>query len=255
VFLDRFLADIFIRFVRSNKVDFASLFLNAGAHIQHHHMFDSEAYTGASRNPDWYSCARQAGVDPLLFVYGTYDRIVSDILSIPEVRVMITTGLSQCPNDQVVYQYRFKDHTAALSKLGICGVQVEPRMSRDFLVSLEDATLAAQAEEQLLKISCDGAPLFATERNGNGLFCQIQYRGPAEAFTSVEENGNVTDLSEDIVLVSIENGLHQTTGYHMDSAIPVIPGTKPSMPLKSIFQKIVDVFDGGASAPSSRKVL
>ena len=31
--------------------DFSNLFLNSGAHIQHHYLFNSKAYVGDIKNP------------------------------------------------------------------------------------------------------------------------------------------------------------------------------------------------------------
>ena len=47
--------------VSGHRPDFASLFLNAGAHIQHHYMYDSACYQGPHRNPPGYVAA---GCDP-----------------------------------------------------------------------------------------------------------------------------------------------------------------------------------------------
>src|SRR5258706_951479 len=66
VFLDRFLGDCFFELWHRTRPDFASLFLNGAAHIQHHYLFNSDAYRGPFRNPPWYL---SAGVDPVLEVY------------------------------------------------------------------------------------------------------------------------------------------------------------------------------------------
>src|SRR3546814_9208172 len=45
-FLDRLLTDMTFSLMRKHRPDYVSLFLNAGAHIQHHHMYDrSEEHT------------------------------------------------------------------------------------------------------------------------------------------------------------------------------------------------------------------
>ena len=108
--LDRFLADLFLRLRKRHGTRFATIFLNAGAHIQHHHMFDATVYTGKNANPDWYSDAKQRGIDPLLFVYQCYDHILADMLHEPDTRVLVTTGLSQYPNERCMFNYRFKSH-------------------------------------------------------------------------------------------------------------------------------------------------
>ena len=106
MFLDRFLADVFVRQWRRHQPDFASLFLNAAAHIQHHYMFSSAVYDGSNKNPDWYLAP---GKDPLLEVYRVYDGIVRDVLSLPGgPRLMIATGLHQDPYPTELFYYRLR---------------------------------------------------------------------------------------------------------------------------------------------------
>src|SRR3546814_9749219 len=50
-FLDRLLTDMTFSLMRKHRPDYVSLFLNAGAHIQHHHMYDSAIYPGNRSNP------------------------------------------------------------------------------------------------------------------------------------------------------------------------------------------------------------
>ena len=49
--------------MEKNKPDFSNLFLNSGAHIQHHYLFNSKAYLGNIKNPEWY-CPKD--YDPLI---------------------------------------------------------------------------------------------------------------------------------------------------------------------------------------------
>ena len=67
MFLDLLLAEYFASLVKRKRPEFSTLFLNAGAHIQHHYMLSSPVLTDtAFRNPNWYV---EAGADPLLEVY------------------------------------------------------------------------------------------------------------------------------------------------------------------------------------------
>ncbi len=243
IFLDRFLADLFLKLRARKKTGFSSLFLNAGAHIQHHYMYDSAAYDGEARNPSWYSDHRQMGLDPLLQVYRAYDAILGEMMALKETRLLVTTGLSQYPNPNLIHQYRFKDHAAALDRLGIVGGNVVPRMSRDFLVEFSTPSDAVEAERRMAGISCEAKPLFSVENRGASLFCQIVYFGPLEGLRKVEGFGGEWDISEEVALVSIENGLHQTVGYHVDTAVPADDDTlPPTFPLAEIFSKIRSAF-------------
>jgi len=54
IILDRLLADIFISLWKKHEPDFSVLFLNSGAHIQHHYMCNAKPYVRNAKNPSWY---------------------------------------------------------------------------------------------------------------------------------------------------------------------------------------------------------
>ena len=235
-FLDRLLADLFMKLNARYQPHYSSLFLNAAAHIQHHHMFDSDAYEGERRNPVWYSAAAETNADPLLFIYEVYDAIVADILSLPDTHVFITTGLSQVPNEREHYQYRIKDFNGFIGALKILGATVQPRMSRDFLLEFSTALEAQFAITLLDTARYAGNPLFAVENRGTTLFCQTNYFGPPDGLKQVTINGNTVDLSDSLVLVSIENGIHQTIGYSIGTQSPKV--ATATIPLTSVFYRL-----------------
>lgn len=243
-FLDRFLADVFLKLRTQNGTQFASLFLNSGAHIQHHHMFESGVYQGSQENPNWYSSAKDDGVDPVLFVYQVYDAILGEFMQLPNTRLFVTTGLSQVANPRLIYQYRFTDHAASMAKLGVTGFELAPRMSRDFLLSFPTREAAAEAKALMQRVSCAGEPMFTIEDRELSLFCQIGYFGDEIAFAEVICDGQVLDMRNEIVLVSIENGIHQTIGYHIDTDVAKRAGEseRPRIPLTSIFDRMCGAF-------------
>src|SRR3546814_16804239 len=49
-FLDRLLTDMTFSLMRKHRPDCVSLFLNVGAHIQHHHQYDSAIHPGNRKN-------------------------------------------------------------------------------------------------------------------------------------------------------------------------------------------------------------
>lgn len=218
-FLDALLADLFLSLVAQHGTQYASLFLNAAAHIQHHHTYDSAVYQGERRNPAWYSSAAGNDVDPLLFIYGVYDRILAQFLAQPNFHLLITTGLSQVPNERNHYQYRIVDFDGFMTMIGLEGVRVEPRMSRDFLLVFESAEAARTGVEALDRIVCRGKPLLNLEDRGETLFCQVAYFGPPEGLKEIAIDSVSGDYSDKFVLVSIENAIHQTIGYHVDNRI------------------------------------
>ena len=51
VVLDSLLADVHLTLWKKHKPDFSNLFLNSGAHIQHHYLFNSKVYKGEFKKP------------------------------------------------------------------------------------------------------------------------------------------------------------------------------------------------------------
>lgn len=236
-FLDQLLADLFSALLKKYQPGYSSLFLNAGAHIQHHHTYDSAAYRGARSNPEWYSRAAKDEIDPLLFIYRVYDNIIAGMLANPDYHVFITTGLSQVPNERDHYQYRIRDFDGFIERLGIVGAVARPRMSRDFLLEFDTVEKAKDAIVLLDKVRCGDAPLFRVEDRGATLFCQVGYFGRPEGLREIDIDGRHEDCSSAFVLVSIENAIHQTTGYHIDT-LRQAGSSELSIPLTEVFHRL-----------------
>ena len=152
IFLDLLISDIFIGSFNNKKYSYGSVFFNAAAHIQHHYFFSSDVYKGINNNPSWYCLKKH---DPLLDVYTVYDSILEDILkNNNSSRIIIATGLSQDPVDNPTYYWRLKDHEKFLNDGGITFLNVEPRMSRDFLINFSNSCNCDEAEYILENIFC-----------------------------------------------------------------------------------------------------
>jgi hypothetical protein len=219
LFLDRFLADVFVCQWRRHRPEFASLFLNAAAHIQHHYMFSSQVYDGPNRNPEWYLAS---GKDPLLDVYRLYDGIVGDILRLPgSPRVMIATGLHQDPYPEELYYYRLRNHAEFLAKAGVKFERVDALMSRDFMVHCGSPASAAEAAATLLATrSPDDVALFTVENRGSDLFVMLSYpRQIGPGFVPTLRGQPLWDISDDVAFVALKNGEHNGVGYFIDTGL------------------------------------
>ncbi len=217
MFLDLLLADVFVNKWADHKPDFSSLFLNAGAHIQHHYMFSSKVYDGDLKNPSWYI---DQDDDPLLEVFELYDDIVGQVLDkAPGARLMLATGLTQDPYPTEKFYYRLKDHKSFLSKIGAPFKDIEPRMSRDFLVHCDNAEDAAKAEAKLLSIkSSDSEVVFSVDNRGDTLFVMLEYpREITKGFEISSGNELYQNFHDDVVFVAIKNGGHNGNGFFLDS--------------------------------------
>ncbi|MDA8524461.1 hypothetical protein N9M29_01360 [Alphaproteobacteria bacterium] len=215
MFLDLLLAEYFVGLVKGKKPEFSTLFLNAGAHIQHHYLLSSSVLTDtAFRNPEWYV---EAGADPLLEVYQQYDEILGRIMSLPNARYIIATGLSQKSYDKPVFYYRLADHASFLNLLGISFVSIEPRMTRDLLVRFSNDEARDQAVEKLSALTIDGVALFGQlDKRPNEVFVTMDYPTEILSDTVLDTNeflGTSFKLAEHVNFVAIKNGEHQGKGF------------------------------------------
>lgn len=218
ILLDLLLSDVFLRLVRGRSPDFATLFLNAGAHIQHHYLFSAQCYQGSCRNPAWYL---SPGIDPILEVYRTYDRILGAVqAAFPAARIMIATGLHQEPHGEGTYYWRLRSHAGFLERIGVPFARVEPRMSRDFLVVCRSAHEALQAQARLASATArDGAPLFQVDNRGTDLFATLAYPREISAGFDFRVGADwFSDLDQQVVFVALKNGHHDGIGYFLDTA-------------------------------------
>ena len=76
LFLDLFLHDIHVSLIK-NDLNFSSIFLNAGAHIQHHYFFNMMKKN--IKNPDWYINKK---FNPAEELFEVYDKIVGNYLDL-----------------------------------------------------------------------------------------------------------------------------------------------------------------------------
>lgn len=224
ILLDLLLADVFMSEVGRTRPNFATLFLNAGAHIQHHYLYSAASYEGPHRNPDWYI---RPGADPVLEVYKLYDEIIAAVRTeFPDARFMIATGLHQVPHGEVTYYWRLRDHEQFLRRLGVPFIEIEPRMSRDFLVRCESASQAIVAEQRLkLAKTAEGEPFFEVDNRGTDLFVMLTYpREIRHGLRLCIQDEEVLVSTQDVSFVALKNGEHSGTGYFVDSAERFEPG-------------------------------
>ncbi|UZK65066.1 hypothetical protein [Sphingomonas sp. M1-B02] len=219
MFLDTLLADVFIRSVAKSRPQFASLFLNAGAHIQHHYLFNSKVYEGEGRNPDWYVAADR---DPVLEVYSLYDRTVAQIIAaFPQSRILMATGLHQNPHGTTTFYWRIRDHESFLKTHDVPFERVEPRMSRDFLIYCRDADEALRAEARLAQcVGESGERLFSVDNRGDSLFVMLSWPHDIPTdFTYRVGNSSRGGLRDSVSFVAIKNGEHDGVGYFIDTGV------------------------------------
>lgn len=239
--LDALLADVFLAECRRTDPDFATLFLNAAAHLQHHHMFDARVYSGEHRNPDWY----QAGhTDPIYDTYALYDRIVGEMIAaFPGHRIVVATGLHQVPYPEVLFYWRLRDHAAFLREAGIAFSAVEPRMSRDFLIRFASREAAGVAERVLADAAAtDGERLFEIDNRGDSLFAVLTYPHDMPPALGYSIGGmQFPDLRGRCAFVAVKNGEHDGVGYLIDTSEQAGSQSSP-IPLAALFDRTLEHF-------------
>ncbi|MFK0376738.1 hypothetical protein [Pandoraea sp. NPDC090278] len=213
--LDLLLHDIHAKLFAKHRPNFSTVFLNAGAHIQHHYFFNSKVLTGQAKmaNPAWYV---DADVDPIAEMLSVYDRLIADSVSFPGTEVIVATGLSQLPYDRVKYYYRLKDHNAFMQLIGVRCKSIQPRMTRDFLLEFGSAeeALAAQSRLSELRVVKDGLPVFGEiDNRGDSLFVTLTYPHEIADDLRVTFGDEQWPLAPYVAFVAIKNGMHQEKGF------------------------------------------
>jgi hypothetical protein len=239
--LDNVLADTFFSLWKKHKPQFSSLFLNSGAHVQHHYMFNSKVYDGDQKNPSWYCPADE---DPMLDMLVEYDSILGRLMSL-NCRLFIATGLHQKAHTKTTFYWRLKNHMDFLKTIGIPSVRsVIPRMSRDFLVESSTNSEAKKIEDILNSIVAvqNGEKIFSVDNRGVSLFIELIYPHDIKGNFKISKNGTEQDLdfSEHVSFVAIKNGEHDGLGYFVDTNQKFSP--EQVMPVKEIFQHITNSF-------------
>ena len=212
LFLDTFLYGLHKTLTQKTKTQFSTLFLNAGAHIQHHYFFNSPAVGDTETNPEWYA---PSSADPILDMLYSYDEIIQDLAKMANSELIVATGLSQKPYPKVKFYYRLQDHKNFLERLGIKFNEVIPRMTRDFLIKFNNEEQAAAAAKILTSVTVsDGKLLFGEiDNRGLELFVVLDY--PEEILDQIctLDGGPTISLKDHVNFVAVKNGEHQAKGF------------------------------------------
>jgi len=223
IVLDSLLIDVFTKLWKKHTPDFSHLFLNSGAHIQHHYLFNSDAYNGKLSNPEWY-CPK--GWDPLLRILTVYDKLLGKLSQLDNVKIIIATGLHQQAHNELTFYWRLNDHKVFLAAAGVQDyTQVLPRMSRDFLINFrsEEACLSADRLLSSFVSTLDQEPIFNVDNRGDSLFIELVYPSDIKENHSIKSKSNnkeIKDFKQYVSFVAIKNGEHNGDGY-LTSNVPL----------------------------------
>lgn len=238
---DVLLADIFMNMYKKTQPDFATCFVNAAAHVQHHYMFSSKFYEGDIKNPEWFF---KPGIDPLEEAYKLYDYILGEAVASvdDDTRIMLMTGLSQDPHDRLSIYYRLEDHAKHLDELGVPYTDIQPLMTEDFIVRFKNKDDAAKAQKVFeavyTKLNEDifytttaddnsrdntksPSAYYVDNRGDGSLYVQLKPSSDKypENFTLYHGDGKtIENFEKQVSFVSVKNAGHNEIGYFADSA-------------------------------------
>ena len=213
IFLDKLLFEIHLTLFKKKRPEFSTLFLNAGAHIQHHYFLNSPHINFKGiKNPEWFI---EKNKDPLLDVLYEYDKMICSLLDLKDIEIIIATGLSQTPFEETKFYYRLKKHKEFLSLFNIEYKDIFPRMTRDFLITFSSSEEALKAQKDLEQFKVDdGSSLFGEiDNRGEDLFVVLTYPKMIDNKTLVSFKNKQLSLLDHVAFVSLKNGEHCPIGY------------------------------------------
>ena len=223
--LDKLQLDVFLKYWKRNKPDFASFFLNSTAHFQHayYHLLQPEKFHLPAEDLD-----DPAHRDAILFGYKEMDRALADFFALEKqgVTLVLSTALSQQPNQHAGRRYyRPKDAAALLARLGVQPTVLLPVMAHQYSATFPDAATTDAARDRLAGLQIGGRIVFGfDEAPDNTLFfgCGVGDELPADAQVSLTPGANDTVPFFDLFY----RVPHMKTGvHHPDSVLWFKTGT------------------------------
>ncbi len=209
--LDLILVLIHQKLIKKYRTEFSSVFLNAGAHIQHHYFFNSIVISNKSvKNPKWYI---KPSYDPIAEALLFYDKIIESYEKLGH-KIILMNGLQQVPYEKVKFYYRLNNHNYFCKFIGINFKEILPRMTRDFEILFFNNCELKKAYKILNSIMDDNeVKVFGEiEIRTLSLFCVLTYPYEIKKDQKFLLLDKKIELFEFINFVAIKNGKHDKNG-------------------------------------------
>tara|TARA_Y100000816_G_scaffold95872_1_gene66587 strand:- start:6043 stop:7341 length:1299 start_codon:yes stop_codon:yes gene_type:complete len=212
---DYFFVRYSIKRMTNSKLNLAIIFLNGLAHVQHHYLLSSEFVKG--NNPWWYV---KNGSDPIYKSLKIYNQLFEVLLKDlnNKTELWIVTGLTQTPHVKPVFYWRFRDHKNLLNQFLNLNFSVNPKMSRDFEIKIDNPE-SMQIVEHFLKnakiLTEDGhsnAFDFIDKIDSKTIFSSFVYAKESKKI-NLEYNDVTVPLENLMDFVAIKNGKHDQRGW------------------------------------------
>ena len=199
----------------NNKLDISFIFMNGLAHVQHHYMLNSEFVGGT--NPSWYVDKNK---DPVLNSIKIYDELFKYLFKKYEKssEIWIITGLTQYPYENPMFYWRFDNHYKVLSNFLKFKFTVNPRMTRDFEIVVDNSENFIKVYDFLKNAKIlDGRSVSSAfghidKVNNNSIFSSFIYEKEQKDIC-LSYNEITIPLYNLISFVAIKNGGHDNRGW------------------------------------------
>lgn len=230
---------------KKKSPNFSSIFFNAGAHIQHHYLFNSKYIKNLPKNPKWYV---NESSDPIEDMLEVYDQIIGDYLKLSKNgnQIFISTGLRQVPYSIKKFYYRLKNHSLFLNNIGIRFLKVLPRMTRDFEIIFDDDVNLINAKKILdkIKVKKNNIKVFSEiEERNKSLFITLTYPYEIKKDDQIIFDDEINlNFYNEVVFVAIKNGMHDSKGYVFYSPNSRLKTPKEPVHVSKLHQMILSYF-------------
>ena len=216
IFLDFLLNEVNIYYIKKFKPNFATIFFNGGAHIQHHYLLKTKK---KDYLPNWYVSKHDNPIKDLAIYY---NQLLKDLYSIKEYKIILATGLSQKTIEKPIFYWKLRKYSNFLNIFKIYHKNIRQLMSRDFVIYFENKKQLNEAYKKLFRLKIHNI----TNRKKIKAFKILKRRFIDNSiFVSLTFDQNLTEnhyfslnkvnvLAKDFTdFVAIKNGIHSPLGF------------------------------------------
>lgn len=210
--LDFIIHKLHLFLIKKKEPCLSSVFLNSGAHIQHHYMLNSLFNESDISNPSWYISKDQ---DPVLQMLLYYDKIIGDYFKL-DIPLFIITGLSQIPYTENTIYWRLKDHELFFKSNDFEFKKINPRMTRDFEVLFDSNEQRDKFLIDLknIKLKHNSIDIFGEiDIRDESLFVTLTYPNDINIDDIIVVKNNELPFKNYVNFVAVKNGKHYSKGH------------------------------------------
>lgn len=210
VLFDLVNAKLFAHYYRRTKPDFAVLFLNSLAHLQHHKWTVEDGLS-----------------EEMKVAFSLFDEalgIIFDAAPFDQPLIIANAFTQFCSYSQNEFLYRQKNPEKFLQAIGLSFLKVEQAMTNDGHVFFASAAEAEKAADILRAATVNGKPAFHVESGGktpDKVFFQVIVWEPLSQDAVMEINGQRLTFFDQFEQITRRSGSHLQTGHVFSKGIKV----------------------------------